>query len=70
MLLLETLNQYSESGGRPLLTERQTVVLRELQRPWCDGERMSLKLRLVRFVRMLVGVGRSSSMQRVRAISV
>lgn len=31
MLLLETLNQYSESGGRPLLTERQTVVLRLLR---------------------------------------
>jgi hypothetical protein len=30
MLLLETLNHYSESGGRPLLTERQTVVLRLL----------------------------------------
>jgi acyl dehydratase len=30
MLLLETLNLYSESGGRPLLTERQTVVLRLL----------------------------------------
>ena len=37
MLLLETLNQYSESGGRPLLTERQTVVLRELQRPGGDA---------------------------------
>lgn len=31
MLLLETINHYSESGGRPLLTERQTVVLRLLQ---------------------------------------
>jgi acyl dehydratase len=30
MLLLETLNHYSESGGRRLLTERQTVVLRVL----------------------------------------
>jgi acyl dehydratase len=28
MLFLETLNHYSESGGRPLLTERQTVVFR------------------------------------------
>lgn len=30
MLVLETLNHYSESGGRPLLTERQAVVLRSL----------------------------------------
>lgn len=28
MILFETLNHYSEAGGRPLLTERQTVVLR------------------------------------------
>lgn len=28
MLFLETLNEYSETGGRPLLTERQTVVYR------------------------------------------
>lgn len=28
MLFLETLNHYTESGGRPLLTERQTVVFR------------------------------------------
>lgn len=31
MLMLETLNQYSEAGGRPLLTERQTVVFRALE---------------------------------------
>ena len=37
MLLLETLNHYSESGGRPLLTERQTVVLRELERSRKDA---------------------------------
>lgn len=30
MLVLETLNRYSTSGGRALLTERQTVVLRAL----------------------------------------
>lgn len=28
MLFFESLNHYSESGGRPLLTERQTVVFR------------------------------------------
>lgn len=28
MIFFETLNDYSEAGGRPLLTERQTVVLR------------------------------------------
>jgi hypothetical protein len=28
MIFFETLNRYSEAGGRPLLTERQTVVLR------------------------------------------
>ncbi|HSW19323.1 MAG TPA: MaoC family dehydratase N-terminal domain-containing protein [Ramlibacter sp.] len=28
MLFLESLNRYSEAGGRPLLTERQTAVLR------------------------------------------
>ena len=31
MHLLETLNHYSECGGRPLLTERQTVVFRILE---------------------------------------
>lgn len=30
MLFLETLNRYSEAGGRPLLDERQTVVYRLL----------------------------------------
>lgn len=28
MMIFETLNEYSETGGRPLLTERQTVVVR------------------------------------------
>lgn len=28
MVFFETLNQYAEAGGRPLVTERQTVVLR------------------------------------------
>jgi acyl dehydratase len=30
MLFLETLNHYTESGGRPLLTERQMVVFRSV----------------------------------------
>ena len=28
MMIFETLNEYGETGGRPLLTERQTVVIR------------------------------------------
>jgi acyl dehydratase len=31
MVFFESLNEYTESGGRPLLTERQTVVVRLLQ---------------------------------------
>lgn len=29
MLFLESLNHYGEASGRPLLTERQTVVFRQ-----------------------------------------
>jgi acyl dehydratase len=31
MVFFESLNEYSEAGGRPLLTERQTVVLRRVE---------------------------------------
>ena len=30
MVFFETLNRYTECGGRPLVTERQTVVVRLL----------------------------------------
>jgi len=42
MVFFETLNRYEEFGGRPLVTERQTVVVRLLAAQYPGGENAGL----------------------------